>query len=111
MTKIKLFNIPPEEDVKIPDRKIYVLVIYDISDTKRRNKLVKILKGYGYRVQKSAFEVLIDHAKFKKLLNAINKFYKQSEDDQIRVYRFRGEADVTIYGDEKLVENIEDVFI
>ncbi len=31
-------------------------LIYDITDTKKRNKIAKACKGYGlYRVQKSAF--------------------------------------------------------
>ena len=34
--------------------KVRVLVIYDISDDRRRRMYVKLLNGYGYRVQESA---------------------------------------------------------
>ena len=37
----------------------FVLVIYDIVDNKKRLKLSKYLLGYGIRVQKSAFEMMI----------------------------------------------------
>ena len=43
-----------------PDNdKVFVLIIYDIVDNKRRLKLAKFLAGYGFRVQKSAFEAEI----------------------------------------------------
>lgn len=31
-------------------------VVYDISDDKERRKVDKLLKGYGFRIQKSVFE-------------------------------------------------------
>ena len=41
-------------------KKLFVLVIYDIIDNKRRVKFAKEMSGYGFRVQKSAFEALIE---------------------------------------------------
>ena len=35
---------------------MFVLVAYDISSTRRRNKVVKILSMYGERVNLSVFE-------------------------------------------------------
>ena len=35
--------------------KIFILVIYDIVDNKKRNKLAKYLQGYGNRVQEIGF--------------------------------------------------------
>lgn len=46
------------EKEKSPD-KVFVLIIYDIVDNKRRTKLAKYLQGFGFRVQKSAFEAVI----------------------------------------------------
>ena len=40
-------------------RQLYVLIIYDIVDNKRRNRFAKEMSGYGFRVQKSAFEAMI----------------------------------------------------
>lgn len=42
-----------------------VLVIYDIPDDKRRNKLATFLEGYGRRVQKSAFECFLSLEEMK----------------------------------------------
>ena len=41
------------------EKKIYILVIYDIVSNKRRNAFAKKMNGYGFRVQKSAFEAMI----------------------------------------------------
>ena len=46
------------------ERKFIVLMIYDIVDNKRRNKMVKCLEAYGVRVQKSAFEALLNRRHF-----------------------------------------------
>ena len=39
------------------DNKKLILVIYDIVSDKRRTKFVKFVEKYGFRVQKSAFEM------------------------------------------------------
>ena len=53
------------------------LVIYDITDDKRRGKLFATLKKYGVQVQKSAFECRISEEKnklmLKQLTSIINK--------------------------------------
>jgi CRISPR-associated protein Cas2 len=105
----RIFNISGEEDARIPDRKYYCLVIYDISDTKRRNKLIKILKGYGERVQESCFEAALAAAKLKNLNEEIAHFFKTG--DNIRIYRFRGETDVSVFGDVEIVSSQELEFI
>lgn len=38
---------------------IRTLVIYDITDNKKRREIVKFLSGYGVRVQRSAFEMIL----------------------------------------------------
>ena len=45
------------EDSK--EKKVYVLIIYDIIENKKRTKLAKFLQGYGFRIQKSAFEAML----------------------------------------------------
>lgn len=49
------YNINMPDDV-ISD-KVYVLIIYDIVDDKRRNRLVRFLEGYGYRVQNFTIKI------------------------------------------------------
>lgn len=51
----------------------YFLVIYDISNDKRRNKISKVLEGYGKRVQYSAFECFLNSTKYNKLLRDLGK--------------------------------------
>ena len=55
------------------EQKSLVLVIYDIIDNKRRTRLVKILEGFGFRVQKSAFEARLSERQYQKLLSSIEK--------------------------------------
>ena len=52
-------------------RRYRVLIIYDIVDDKRRNKFVKFVSSYGFRVQKSAFEGRLDRLLYRRLLDGI----------------------------------------
>ncbi|MBS4728531.1 CRISPR-associated endonuclease Cas2 [Mycobacterium sp. SM1] len=81
--------------------KTFVLVIYDIVDDKRRTCLAKILSGFGYRVQRSAFEAMLTKAQLVRLVKKIDRFSK--EGDNIRIYKIRGDAAVTFYGEGQLV--------
>ncbi len=45
-----------------------VLVIYDVSKTKRRNQLIACLEQYLQRVQKSAFEGTMTKKQYDRLL-------------------------------------------
>ena len=38
---------------ELENDKQFVLIIYDITDNKRRTKFAKLMEGYGKRVQKS----------------------------------------------------------
>ncbi|MCL6558685.1 MAG: CRISPR-associated endonuclease Cas2 [Firmicutes bacterium] len=62
-----------------------VVVSYDITDDRRRNKLAKVLKDYGTRVQYSVFEVVVDGGRFEKMRRAIEKVINESE-DSVRFY-------------------------
>lgn len=92
----------PEND------KVFVLIIYDIIENKTRNKLAKMLLGYGFRIQKSAFEAVITKKKYKELLERL-KAYTSSE-DSIRVYKIIGKGQVISFG-RKETEESEDVIV
>ncbi len=55
----------------------HYIVAYDIADTRRRNKVRKVLKTWGEPVNLSVFECEFDKNKFldirKKILKLINK--------------------------------------
>lgn len=78
------------------EQKSLVLVIYDIIDNKRRTRLVKILEGFGFRVQKSAFEARLSERQYQKLLSSIEKF--AIKDDNIRTYKTNGQGEIRSYG-------------
>ena len=88
--------------------KYLVLVIYDIVENKKRIKLSKLLESYGFRVQKSAFEALLDRSKYEKLLRVLEPYVSDS-DDSIRVYKIKGKSEVTVMGND--VAPIEDLII
>ena len=62
-----------------------VLVVYDIPNDKRRNKLATFLEGYGRRVQYSVFECFLDLAEMRKLHRQVAKRVVESEDN-VRFY-------------------------
>lgn len=78
------------------DNRIFVLVIYDIVDDRRRRKLVKFLMGYGFRIQKSAFEAVIKVSLYRKMLSEIGQY--AAEEDNIRVYRIMDRQHVQNFG-------------
>ena len=78
-------------------RQLYVLIIYDIVDNKRRNRFAKEMSGYGFRVQKSAFEAMIPEHLFKTLLIKIPSLIDE-QSDSVRVYKIRGNGEVVLYG-------------
>lgn len=85
---------------ELEDDKQFVLIIYDITDNKRRVKFAKLMEGYGKRVQKSAFEAMLSNKKYDKLIQEIPHYIdpKQGE-DSVRIYRITGRGKVTAWGD------------
>ena len=89
--------------------KAYVLIIYDIVDNTKRVRLAKFLQGYGFRVQKSAFEALISFSLYNKLLREIGVYV--DEEDSIRIYKIVGQGQVTILGKNEKVQNDDCIII
>lgn len=77
---------------------VFVIVIYDISSNKKRLRLFKLLKSYGFRVQKSAFEAELKKSSYAELLEKLSRF--GNEHDSVRIYRIVGEGHITSYGGE-----------
>lgn len=68
-----------------------VLIVYDIPDNKRRQKLATFLEGYGRRVQKSVFECFISLAEMQKLYALVERRVKPAEDN-VRFYWIAADA-------------------
>lgn len=84
-------------------KKLFILIIYDIVSNKRRAKFAREMNGYGFRVQKSAFEALIDERLFLKLQVEIPKLI-DSEEDSVRIYRMTGYGEVKLFGINTKIE-------
>ena len=98
-----------ETSEKQESKKLYLLVIYDIIDNKRRLKFAKAMEGYGIRVQQSCFEAFLSEAVFRKLLQDIPR-YIDKKADSVRVYRIIGNGEVTLFG-QNIKPRAEDVII
>ncbi len=94
----------------IHEKRIYILVIYDIVSNKGRNAFAKKMSGYGFRVQKSAFEAMISEKLYRKLLEEIPRYIDKTE-DSVRVYRIIGHGEVTLFGTNVSIENEEVIII
>ncbi|WP_414581642.1 CRISPR-associated endonuclease Cas2 [Scytonema sp. PCC 10023] len=68
-----------------------VLVVYDITDDKRRTKLSNFLEGYGRRVQLSVFECFLSLEEMRELHEKVKKLVKPVEDN-VRFYWISQEA-------------------
>jgi len=85
---------------------LFYLIIYDLPDSKpankRRNRLHKLLSGYGKWTQYSVFECFLTAVQFSKLQTQIEKLIK-SDEDSIRIYVLdAGAVKRTVtYGSEK----------
>lgn len=72
--------------------KAFVVVAYDIADDKRRDRVAKILEGFGERVQYSVFECRLDRVQYLRLRHALEDVIL-AEEDVVSFY-FLCEADV-----------------
>ncbi|UFP93594.1 CRISPR-associated endonuclease Cas2 [Gloeobacter morelensis] len=78
------------------------LVAYDIPVTKRRNKIAKLLLGYGKRVQYSVFECDLDDEKFQQLKSRLVKLLQLPE-DSLRCYPLieNSRPKIVVYGGDE----------
>ncbi len=66
---------------------LFFVVCFDIVDDRIRYKIVKILKDYGYRVQKSVFECPdLSEEQFLKMKSRMEKCIEHTE-DTVRFYQ------------------------
>jgi len=66
--------------------KHFVAVSYDIPDDRRRNRVCKLLKDYGERVQYSVFECMLRPNDLKRMQERLKPLLVPEEDD-VRFYR------------------------
>jgi CRISPR-associated protein Cas2 len=78
---------------------MFTIISYDIVSDKRRTKVMKLLKGYGTRVQYSVFECQLNQAEFAKLGLQLRALIDRNT-DSVRCYRLDVDAvqRIAIYG-------------
>ena len=64
---------------------MFLVVCYDIPDDRRRNRVGKMLEGFGNRVQKSVFECDLTPKQVERLKQRLGKVTKSPE-DSLRFY-------------------------
>ncbi len=77
-----------------------VIVSYDISDDKRRNKISRELLNWGKRVQYSVFECELEPEKIYRMKRRLE--YILEDEDSLRVYVLCADCSkkTEIYGPE-----------
>lgn len=90
------------------ERRYIVLVIYDITDDRRRTRMVKCLERYGIRVQKSAFEAFLTEKKYERMMELTSALIDPAT-DSLRVYLLANHTSVRSWGIGD--RHVEDVVI
>ncbi len=88
------------------------MISYDVVDDKNRVKLMKFLKDYGERVQKSVFECNFDFQVYEKVKKEVEEIIDKRK-DRVRYYRLcKGcEERVEISGWGEVAEDEEFILI
>lgn len=63
-----------------------IVVSYDISDNKRRNKVARLMEGHGYRVQYSVFECDLTKRQLAALKKQLKPLVNAREWESVRFY-------------------------
>ncbi len=66
--------------------KQFLVVAYDISDDRRRQKTAKALETYGVRCNYSVFECMITPSQIKKMQKQLKKICDATEDSVLYYY-------------------------
>ena len=83
-----------------------VVVIYDIADARRLQRVAKLCRAYGHRVQKSVFEMRLRPGQIEKL-QAEMRTLIDVHTDRVRYYRICGNdyPDIALEGIATVVEH------
>jgi len=74
-------------------------VVYDISRDRERAKVDKILKGFGFRIQKSVFECRLDKRGKQELIRKLENL--KIKTGFVKVYRLEYKSKSETIGDAK----------
>lgn len=90
---------------------MFIVICYDITDDRRRNKACKLLQGFGAHVQESVFECDLTFKQYQRLRSRLDKWVDPAE-DKVRFYNLCqecvGRVEVVGVGE---VESTPDYFV
>lgn len=91
---------------------MFVMISYDVVEDKKRLKLMKFLKDYGSRIQKSVFECNLSPKTYDQVKSGVEGIINKRK-DRVRYYRIcKGCVDkVEISGWGEVTEDEEFVLI
>jgi len=61
-------------------KRLFCVVAYDVSDDKRRNRVVKVLEKHGVRVNYSVFECMFTESRYVKVQEELKNKINEKED-------------------------------
>lgn len=73
-------------------KKEFLLIVYDISNNRRRTKLHDALLDYGTPVQYSVFECWLDKGEQTRLKRTVRRIVRPKKEDSVRYYRLCAEC-------------------
>jgi CRISPR-associated protein Cas2 len=91
---------------------MFVMISYDVVDDKKRLKLMKFLKDYGERIQKSVFECNLSAKTYEQVKTGVEEIINKRK-DRVRYYKIcKGCVDkVEIYGWGEVTEEEEFIVV
>lgn len=81
-------------------------VVYDITCDKERARVDKVLKGFGFRIQKSVFECRMTKRHKEELIEKLSKLDLQT--GFVKLYRLEYSSKNVIIGNKKDEKNIDE---
>ena len=80
-------------------------VIYDITANGERRRVEKILKGFGFRIQKSVFECRMNRRSKEELIRKLEKL--ELKTGFVKIYRLEYSWKNCVIGEQKK-KNVDD---
>lgn len=81
------------------------VVVYDITANGERRRVEKILKDFGFRIQKSVFECRMDRRSKKELIEKLEKLNLNT--GFVKIYRLEYSWKNCVIGEQKK-KNVDD---
>ena len=69
--------------MKKSSKSVFCVIAYDIADTKRRNKVIKLIKPYGARINYSVYECMFTISQFENIKLQISELILNNEDNVV----------------------------